>query len=102
MDRPRCFPVPMADLRSDTRTRCWRCAGDPVHARGGHLRSLERVAGPHGHGVRRRIDADDVEGNRGGESQTLALADGEAVDPLVTADDGALHIADDSLAAQDP
>src|SRR4029078_4588896 len=71
----------------------------PVDARGGQRGAVERLGRADGDGRLPGVDADDVEGDAGGEAEPLALADGEAVHAVVMPEDAPLAIA--NLAAGD-
>src|SRR5262245_7343045 len=77
----------MADLDRRARPVRW-CRGDPVHAGRAERGALERLLRSHHDLVIRRLERDDVQGRSGGrvrEAQSLALADRETMDALMTA-----------------
>ncbi len=75
-------------MRAVTRVPCRRLnPGNPVDARRGEFACARAPPRADGHRVLGRVDPHDVERDRGGEAQALALADGEAMDAAVRSDD---------------
>ena len=81
--------VAVADLDADADLFAFGEAGDgdPVEAVGAEVAGAECFVGAYGDLVAVGVDGEDVERVGAGEAEALALADGEALDAFVVADD---------------
>ena len=79
--------VAMADLDADADGFGELGDGDPVEAVGEEVAGEEIFVGAYGDLVGVGVDVEDVERVGAGEAEALALADGEALDAFVVADD---------------
>src|ERR1700677_3837343 len=77
----------MADLDADADGFGQLGDGDPVEAVGEEVAGEEVFVGADGDLVGVGVDGEDVERVGAGEAEALALADGEALDAFVMADD---------------
>src|SRR5689334_22558531 len=80
----------MADLGCDAHGLAQVVESDPVEVAGDEAAGEEFIIAADGHLAADAVDLDDVERRAGGDAQSLALADGEVVNAVMTAEDAAI------------